>query len=159
LDEHRWFDLRDAVTSRKVPPLYRFFVAAAFNHEQDADKELKAAARSGASREQLAGMHHAMYRLYSRVGRYRKAILELRQCWALGPDRASTDPAVTADAAAMEVLPDLKLVSRQPATVTYTNWLDSPRVVSPMTVNGQAVRFAIDTDGGSARLQGDEKFN
>ncbi len=146
LDAHRWFDLRDVVVSGGAARLYRFFVAAAFNDVRGAEGELRAAIRSGTSREQLAGMHHAMYRLYARIGRYRKATLELRKCWALDPDRASTDPAAIADVAAMEVLPDLKLVSRRPATVTYTNWAESPRVVSPMAINGQAVQFALDTD-------------
>jgi hypothetical protein len=146
LDAHNWFELRDAVVSGGAPRLYRFFVAVAFNDVRGGEGELRAAIRSGTSREQLASMHHAMYRLYSRIGRYRKATLALRRCWALDPDRASTDPAVTADVAAMEHLPDLKLVSRRPATVAYTNWAESPRVVSPMTINGQTVQFALDTD-------------
>jgi hypothetical protein len=64
------------------PPIYRFFVAAAFNNVRGAEKELNTAIRSGVYRDKLGAMHYAMYRLYYRVGRYLEAALELRRCWA-----------------------------------------------------------------------------
>ncbi|MGD0872143.1 MAG: retropepsin-like aspartic protease [Bryobacteraceae bacterium] len=145
LDAHRWFDLRDAMCSRKVPPLYRFFVAVAFNDERGAEKELSTVARSGASREQLADMHHALYRLYYRNGHYRKAALEERQTWALAPDFVPS-AAAKADAEVVERLPDLEVASRRPATTTFTHWPGSAKVIAPLTINEQAAQFAIDTD-------------
>src|SRR5271168_1455576 len=65
-ETHRWFDLRDAVTSRKAPPLYRLLVAAAFNDARCAENELSAVNRSAATREQLSSVHYALYRLYRR---------------------------------------------------------------------------------------------
>jgi len=66
------------------------------------------------------------------------------------PDLAPTDPADKADVAALELLPDLEVVSRRPAVAAYTNWPNSQRIVSPMTINGQPVQFAIDTDASMA---------
>jgi hypothetical protein len=147
LEAHQWFDLRDAVTSRKAPAFYRFFVAAAFNDERAAEKELRALTRSGVSPEQLADAHFALYRLHYRFGHYRKAIVEMRRVVALAPDRAPSE-ADKADAAVTELLPDTEVLSRRPAVVTYTNWTGYPQVVAPLTVNGQAAQFGIDTDAG-----------
>jgi hypothetical protein len=145
LDAHRWFDLRDSVVSREAPPLYRFFVAAAFNDVHGAEKELSAVIRSGSYRERLAAMHHAMYHLYYRTGRYHEAALEARRWWAQ-PDAGDPDEASKADVAAMNRLPDLKVVSHRPATLTYTNWPQTEFVVAPMTINGHSAQFAFDTD-------------
>jgi hypothetical protein len=44
-ERHRWFELRDAIAGRKVPPLYTGAVAAAFNR-RDAEKHLNEALRA-----------------------------------------------------------------------------------------------------------------
>jgi hypothetical protein len=145
-DAHRWFELRDAVTSRRAPPFYRLLVAAAFNDGRAAEKELSAVIRSGASREQLADVHYALYRLYYRSGHYRKAITEIRQIASLVPSRAPSEAEI-ADAEALGQVPDLKIVSRRPAIVKAANW-ESAIVVTPLTINGQDAHFAIDTGAG-----------
>ena len=85
LDEHRWFDLRDAVMSGPAPPLYRFFVAAVFNDQRSALESMSAVTHSGAKADQLAPLHYALYRLYYRLGRYRESAAEERRTWELGP--------------------------------------------------------------------------
>jgi hypothetical protein len=47
--DHRWFDLRDAIVARKAQPFYRLITAAVFNDVRGAEKELPAVIRSGAS--------------------------------------------------------------------------------------------------------------
>ena len=37
-DQHRWFELRDAIQDHDAPPLYRGAVASAFNHAKEAEK-------------------------------------------------------------------------------------------------------------------------
>ena len=37
-DEHRWFELRDAIQSQNAPPLYKGAVASAFNDTKAAEK-------------------------------------------------------------------------------------------------------------------------
>ena len=142
LDEHRWFDLRDAVMSGPAPPLYRFFVAAAFNDQRSALQTMSAVTHSGTNADQLASLHYALYRLYYRLGRYRESAAEERRTWALASD-SPPDEASKADLAALQQLPDMKLVSRRPATVTFTTW--GQRIVSPVTINGHSTRLTIDT--------------
>jgi len=147
LDSHRWFDLRDAVSLGQAPLIYRFFVAAAFNDVPGAEKELNTAIRSGIDRDRSAAMHYAMYRLYYRVGRYHKAVLELRQCWAQ-PGAEEPTAAERADSDAVDHLPDQQLAARRPATLRYTNWPQMPVIVAPMAINGQPAQFVLDTDAG-----------
>jgi hypothetical protein len=143
LDEHRWFDLRDAVMSGPTPPLFRFFVAAAFNDQRSALQTMSAVTHSGAKADQLAPLHYAFYRLYYRLGRYRESAAEERRTWDLGPDHSPSDEASKADLAALEQLPDMQLVSRRSASVTFTTW--DERIVSPVTINGRSTRLPIDT--------------
>jgi hypothetical protein len=146
LDAHRWFDLRDAVTSRRAPPFYRLLVAAAFNDVRAAEKELSAVIRSGAGQEQLADVHYALYRMYYRSGHYRKAITEMRQIASLAPGRTPSKAEI-ADAEALGQLPDPEIVSRRSAIVKAANW-ESAIVVAPLTINGGDAHFAIDTGAG-----------
>jgi hypothetical protein len=104
LDEHRWFDLRDAMMSEPAPPLYRFFVAAAFNDQRSTLQTMSAVARSGVKADQLASLHYALYRLYYRIGRYRESAAEERRTWAIAPENSPSE-ASKADLAALEHSP------------------------------------------------------
>jgi predicted aspartyl protease len=148
LDEHRWFDLRDAVTGGQAPAFYPFWVAVAFNDLPGAERGLKAAVRSRVATAQLADMHNALGRAYFRVGRYRDGAREERLSWTLAPDKAPAGPAAKADLEARERLPDQEVIARRSATLTYTDWMDSPRISCPMTINGQTAQYALDTDAG-----------
>ncbi|MCX6628462.1 MAG: hypothetical protein NTW28_12625, partial [Candidatus Solibacter sp.] len=119
LEAHRWFDLRDAVTSREAPPLFRFFVSAAFNDARGAERDLKAVVRSGATRKQLTDAHYALKHLYYRNGQYRKASAEMRRVVELASDWVPSE-AEKANMEAVGRLPDLEVVSRRPATITTT---------------------------------------
>jgi clan AA aspartic protease (TIGR02281 family) len=144
-DAHRIFDLRDAVVSSKATPLYRCFVAAALNDERTAETELREAKRVGASRDQLADAHFALYRLYQRKGKYKRAVMEERRTWELASADRQPSDAERADAEAQEQLPDTEVVSRKAATVPYTTWPDSGIVLAQVTINGVAAQFALDT--------------
>jgi hypothetical protein len=50
-DQHRWFDLRDAIAGRTVSPLYVGAVAAAFNRMPDAETYLRRAIREAGTTE------------------------------------------------------------------------------------------------------------
>jgi hypothetical protein len=142
-DEHRWFDLRDAVMSGSTPPFYRFFVATAFNDRRSALQTIRVVTRSGAKADQLASLHYALYRLYYRLGLYRESAAEARRTWVLAPDQAPSGEAAKGDLAALEQLPDMRLVSRRPASVTFTTW--DERIVSPVTINGHSTRLVLDS--------------
>ena len=143
LEAHRWFDLRDAVRAGKAPALYRGIVAAAFNDFGCAEKELRAAIRSGAGRDDQSAAHEALSNLYYRNGFYRRAAAEVRLKWALTPEEAPSE-AEKVLVTAFERLPDPVVVSRASASVSYTTW-HGGEIVTPLVINGQTARFMLDT--------------
>jgi hypothetical protein len=149
LENHRWFDLRDAVVAGRVQPYHRLITAAAFNDVRSAEKELTAVIRSGPSPEQLGEVHYQLYRLYSRIGQYRRAAVEERKVWSIPEVGWAPSEAAKADADALERLPDLQVASRRPATTSYSEWPGRATIVIPVTINGRSpVRFGIDTGAG-----------
>ncbi|HLK67612.1 MAG TPA: retropepsin-like aspartic protease [Bryobacteraceae bacterium] len=144
LEAHRWFDLRDAVSTGKSPALYRGLVAAAFNDIARAEREFRVAIRSGASGDQQYAAHEALFNASFRNGLYRRAAMEVKRKWALKPEKTPPD-GERALVRLFEQLPDLAIVSRKPATVAYTTW-PGGQVVTPLIINGHAARFALDTD-------------
>ena len=144
-EAHHWFDLHDAV-SEKSPAFDRFVVAAAFNDIRGAEKLMSALLRSASDKEQLRGVHYAMFRLYQRNGRYRKAAAEARQGFdAPAPGESNPD---WSDMEAMEKLPDIAVASRHPGTVAYTHWPSDPYLGAPLNINGHDAQYADDTGAG-----------
>ena len=146
--DHRWFDLRDAIVAQKAQPFYRLIVAAAFNDVRRAEKELPAVMRSGATPRHLGDVRYQLYRLYSRIGQYRKAAEEERKLWSMSELGLTLSEGVKADADALGNLPDLQVVSRRAATVSYSEWPGRKTVVLRVTINGQPARFGMDTGAG-----------
>lgn len=142
LQSHRWFELRAATRSGSAPAFYRGMVAAAFNDTVRAEKELRAAIQSGASGPEQFALHEALFSLYLRNGAYRKAALEARQKWAVKPESASSTEKTLVPV--FERLPELTVVSRKSASVTYKN-ADSGQIVAPVAINGHAANFLLDT--------------
>ncbi len=150
LEKHRWFELRDLVLNSHSPPLYRFYVAAAFNDAKSAEKELRDVARAGEHKDRLANMYFTMHRLYYRIGNYRKAAEALERCQALaGQD---PDPSDRATLSALRLLPALKVVSRRPSVFKYSHPLDWPHISIPVDVNGKSAQYIVDSDAGSCGM-------
>jgi hypothetical protein len=144
LEGHRWFELRDAVRTGKSPALYRGLVAAAFNDTARAEREFRAAIRSRAGGDPQYAVHEALFNANLRNGFYRRAAMEAKKKWALKPEQIPPDWERTL-VRLLEQLPDLAVVSRKAATVPYTTWRNG-QIVTPLIINGQAARFALDTD-------------
>jgi Aspartyl protease len=144
LEKHRWFELRDLVLDSHSPPLYRFYVAAAFNDEKSAEKELRAVLRASEHKDRLANMYFTLNRLYYRIGKYRKGAEAMERCLALsGQD---PDVANQATIASLRQLPDLKAVSRRPSVLKYSHPLDWPHISIPVAVNGKSAQYIVDSD-------------
>ena len=148
LGKHRWFDLRDAVVAVKAPPFYRLIMATAFNDVRGAEKEISAVMRSGLSPQQLGEVHYQLYRLYNRIGQYHNAVAEERKLWSTAEAGWTPSDVEKADADALERLPNLEVVSRRPATTSYSEWPGRATVVVPVAINGQLARFGFDTGAG-----------
>ncbi|MCU1238553.1 MAG: hypothetical protein JWP63_6520 [Candidatus Solibacter sp.] len=144
LEAHRWFDLRDAVITGESPAIYRGFVATAFNHDARAEREFRAATRSRPGRDLQYAVHEALFNANLRNGSYRRAAMEAKKKWAVKPEEMPPDRE-RALVRLFERLPDLAVVSRKAATVTYTTWRGG-QIVTPLVINGQVAHFALDTD-------------
>jgi hypothetical protein len=164
LEKHRWFELRDLVLASHSAPLYRFYVAAAFNDAKSAEKELRVVARAGEHKDRLANMYFTLNRLYYRVGNYRKAADAMERCLALaGQD---PDPSDKTTLSSLRQLPVLKVVSRRPSVLKYSHPLDWPyRQMHPtslarLSMWPEAVRIGICREVTSSReVVGDPLVN
>ena len=93
-------------------------------------------------------MHYQLYRLYNRIGQYRKAAMEERKVWSIPEVGWTPSEAAKVDADALENLPDLEVASRRPATASYLEWPGRATLVVAVTINRQPMRFGIDTGAG-----------
>ncbi len=87
-DRHSWFELRDAIAGRTVPPLYAGAVASAFNRPRDAEVLLKRAVREASSFEVANDAREALVNLYMRLGRSSEMIRMLDDAIATAPSRS-----------------------------------------------------------------------
>jgi hypothetical protein len=140
-DEHDWFGLRRAIQHGTTPPFFRGLVAAAFNDVAGAEKYLGAAIAGGLDHDKLYAAHQALAEAYFRNGRYQKGVAEGRQTWALRAPSDSERHLMTS----MEKLPDITVSSRRPGPTTYSTW-DDVEILAPVTINGKAGDFILDTD-------------
>src|SRR6187402_2385018 len=67
-EQHRWFDLRDALAGKTVPALYLGAVASAFNRPADAERYLNRAIREASTTEAANDARDALMNLYMRLG-------------------------------------------------------------------------------------------
>jgi hypothetical protein len=57
-DQHRWFELREAIAGKAVLPLYSGSVASAFNRTLEAERHLTRAVREAATPETANEIRH-----------------------------------------------------------------------------------------------------
>ncbi len=93
-------------------------------------------------------VHYQLYRLYNRIGQYHNAVAEERKLWSTAEAGWTPSDVEKADADALERLPNLEVVSRRPATTSYSEWPGRATVVVPVAINGQLARFGFDTGAG-----------
>jgi len=77
--QHRWFELRDAVVSdRYAEALIKGAVALAFNHPVEAELRLKAAVRLAKRSRQADAARDKLIELYLRTGRTAEAVRQMK---------------------------------------------------------------------------------
>src|ERR1700741_2653951 len=68
-EEHRWFELRDAIVGRTVPPFFAGAVASAFNQTDVAERFLSRAVREAQTAEDANRAREVLANLYMRISR------------------------------------------------------------------------------------------
>jgi tetratricopeptide (TPR) repeat protein len=131
-DQHRWFELREAIKNNKqAPALYLGALASAFNETKEAEKDLNRAIALAPNSDDAVEAHETLGYLYARSGRYREVVQQLDSILKIKPGRADVANVRTIYAA-FSRHPDLSLGRARRATVTP---------MSAKTVSGSRSRF------------------
>ena len=141
-ERHSWFELRDAVAGKTVPPLYSGAIASAFNRSADAERHLHRAVREASSADAATDAREALVNLYMRIGRSSDMIRVLDEALAAAPSRADFRNALQAFAA-FRRLPDqtARLGSSRP----FSCAVRPDGVYLPAVVNGKPVEWLFDS--------------
>jgi predicted aspartyl protease len=146
---HRWFELRDAIAGRPVLPLYSGAVAAAFNRDADAERDLRLAIREAPTKNRANDVRELLLSIYMRTGRSADAVRLLDEALAAAP---SQDDIKNLRSAFMPLAnsPDQSAsVGRgQPFQCTVRD----DGVFLPITVNRKPVEWIFDSGASNAAL-------
>jgi hypothetical protein len=140
-EEHRWFDLRHAMTRAQGPALYRGAVAVAFNDVAAAERILHAVIRSDPRGDQARQAYDLLGSLYFRNGRYREFETELNNKWS-GLDQPVSD-GDRSIMAAFDHIPDLYVARLKPSVMRYPPEGD---VTASVSIHNQSASFILDSD-------------
>jgi hypothetical protein len=86
-DGHRWFELRDAIAGKSVPPLYSGAVASAFSQVADAERYLNRAVREASTPEAANEARDVLINLYLRESRISDALRVVDVALTVAPSR------------------------------------------------------------------------
>jgi hypothetical protein len=87
-DQHRWFELREAIKNQEAPSLYKGVVASAFNDTKAAEKYLYQTISREPNSDCAEDAHEKLADLYIRLGRYHEAVQQLDQALRIKPASA-----------------------------------------------------------------------
>jgi hypothetical protein len=141
-DQHRWFDLRDAIHGKSAPPLYQGAVASAFNDPKPAEKYLNEAIQSEPHSENAQDAHKILAKLYGRAGMYTGAVRQLDAVLANAPESADVR-GTRAVFAAWSKHPDQSIASAKSST--FRADVEKDGVKLPVRIHGKTVRWLMDT--------------
>ncbi len=141
-DQHRWFELREAIQRQEAPTLYKGAVASAFNDAKAAEKYLSQTIQLEPNSDDAEDAHERLADLYVRSGRYTEAVQQLDQALRIKP--ASPD-VVNARAifAAWSRHPD-QSVRIAKSTRIHTD-VSKHGVKLPVSIHGKTVHWLLDT--------------
>jgi hypothetical protein len=140
-DEHRWFELRDAIDETS-PAFYRGAVACVFNDGSGCEKTFRSAIRSAPRSEDAAEARGLLLSLYHRAGRFRRAVAEIDGLLATDPDNTSLKSA-RALFGALARYPDQSIARRRHSTIRYR--MKAGNLFVPVSIRGRAAHYIVDT--------------
>jgi hypothetical protein len=143
--QHRWFDLREAIrgNEQNVAELYLGAVASAFNDRDAAERYLRGAIRRAPDSGDAIEAHEMLGYLYGRSGRYREATEQFDSILKIKPDRSDVGN-VRAMYAAFGQHPDQSVEPHRTSTIRTEVGRDG--IVLPASIHGKTVRWGLDTD-------------
>jgi len=140
------FELRDEVGRTKAPASARAMVDALFNHSAEAEKELLAILRSHPDPDEAMLVHAGLVNLYERSGHARQALEHSAPTALDDPHLKSTREMLEARVK----YPEQTVAARGFSSLPFAETDDG--VIIPVSVNGAAARFIVDTGAAISAL-------
>jgi clan AA aspartic protease (TIGR02281 family) len=142
-DQHRYFELRDAIKGQNASGLYLGTVASAFNDTKRAVKFLNRVIKLEPASENAYEAHEQLAGLYARLGRNREAVQQFDHMLAMRPN----SPDVQNDRAVFvgfSRYPDQSF-GRRHSTTARGGAISKEGLTIPVFVHGKALNWGIDT--------------
>jgi tetratricopeptide (TPR) repeat protein len=139
--QHRWFELREAIKGHEqnVAALYLGAVASAFNDCEGAERYLLRAIQRAPNPRDASEAHEMLGYLYARSGRYRAATEQFDAILKIAPARSDVEN-VRAMYAAFGQHPDQSVEPFQTSMIRTEVGRDG--IVLPVSIHGKTVRWA-----------------
>ena len=144
-----WFQLRARADHGEVSLLCKGVADAAFERPSAATRELQAVIRREPHSADSFDAHGALIDMYSREGRYRKALEQVDLGLAEKPDTEDLK-AIRPMFAALAVDPDQTVAKRRPGVVHSE--IIGGNLFAPVTVNGVSGTYVLDSGGNISML-------
>jgi clan AA aspartic protease (TIGR02281 family) len=142
-NQHRYFELRDAIKGRNAPPLYVGAVAAAFNDTKRAEKFLNRVIRQKPDSDDAYEAHGQLAYLYARLGRNREVVQQFDRMLAIKPnslDVQNMRPLFTG----FSRYPDQSLGKKHSTKVSGAT-VSREWLTIPVSIHGKALDWVVDT--------------
>lgn len=142
-DQHRWFELRDAIRGRPASPLYEGAVAAAFNDRGKAEENLARTIKLQPKSADAEDAHEILANVYIRFGQYKDAVRQLDEALTIKPQNEEAKNA-RALFAAWSRHPN-QYIERFKAGRIQADVSEHGGVKLPVSIHGKTVHWVLDT--------------
>jgi clan AA aspartic protease (TIGR02281 family) len=142
-DQHRFFELHDAIKGRNTPALYSGTVASAFNDTKRAEKYLNRVIRQEPSSDDAYEAHGQLAYLYARLGRNREAVQQFDRMLAIKPNSSDVQNARFIFVG-FSRYPDQSIGKRH-STKVRGGTVSKKGMTIPISVHGKALNWTVDT--------------
>src|SRR5579864_7357290 len=142
-EQHRWFELRHALTTRAAPPLYKGAVAAAFNDRKNEEKYLNRTIKLQPDSEEAEDAHETLANTYILSGRYKDAVHQLDEALKIKPGNADAKNA-RAIFAAWSRHPDQSTARLRPGSI-HAQVSEHGGIKLPVSIHKKTVHWVLDT--------------
>jgi tetratricopeptide (TPR) repeat protein len=142
-DEHRYFELRDAIKNQNAPPLYLGAVASAFNDTKRAEKYLRRAIVQEPGSDNAFEAYGQLAGLYARLGRNREVVEQFDRMLAMRPKSADVQNVRTIFAG-FSRYPNQSF-GKKHCTKVSGGTVSKEWLTIPVSVHGKALNWGLDT--------------
>ncbi len=142
-DQHRFFELRDAIKGQSASALYLGTVASAFNDTKRAERYLNRVIKLDPASDNAYEAHEQLANLFARLGRNREVVQQLDQMLAMKPN--SSD--VQSDRpifAGFSRYPD-QSIGKKRSTRISGGTVSKESLAIPVSVHGKALNWGLDS--------------